>query len=121
MLSFLNNCKSKLVVGLMSLFASLHVSAQDIPMATNMSSSIDENTNVFTWLKSLIKDGANLVFFGIGGIVFVVVMYGIIMKFIDWRKEKTELGELVNFTGMSIAIMVVIFVILGFAKAAMGG
>jgi hypothetical protein len=102
-----------------SLFISLQVSAQSIPMADQMASDIDSDTNVFDWIKQLIGEGAGLVFFGIGGIVFVVVMYGIIMKFIEWRKEKVELGELINFTGMSIGILVVVFVLLGFAKTAM--
>lgn len=105
---------------LLTAFVSCQVAAQStIPMATQMASDVDDDTNVFDWMRSLIKSGADLVFFGIGAIAFVVVMYGIIMKFIEWRKEKVELGELINFTGMSVAVLVVIFVILGFAAQAM--
>lgn len=95
----------------------LPVMAQSLPFADEMVDTASDQT-VFEYFEELVGDGFSLVFLAIGGLAFIYVMYGIIMKVIDWRKERIEVGELMSSAGVQIGILVVVFMLLGFAKDA---
>tara|TARA_Y100000294_G_scaffold165136_1_gene172430 strand:- start:1 stop:348 length:348 start_codon:yes stop_codon:yes gene_type:complete len=111
----------KLATKLTALWLGLGVNisafAQVLPFAEEMMDDAEDQT-VYEWLEDMVSNGFSLAFLLIAGIVFCVVMYNIIMSIISWRKERLELGELMNQSGIQIGMLVVVFVLLGFANSA---
>ena len=106
-----------LSAGLVSVFFNVKAFAQSLPFADEMVDDA-EDQSVWEWLTDLVNNGFSLAFLLIGGIAFVVVAYNIIMLIIDWRKGKIELGEMFNQAFVQIGVLVVVFLLLGFANAA---
>ncbi len=106
-----------LSAGLLSVFFSVKSIAGGLPFADEMVDDAEDQT-VWEFLEDLVSNGFSLAFLLIGGIAFVVVAYNIIMLVIEWRKGKLELGELFNQSFVQIGVLVVVFLLLGFANGA---
>lgn len=107
------------MVGFVGLFMNNYAAANNLPIAKQLQKEADKE-GLFTFFTNFFSSGAELVFFVIGGITFIVWVWMIISDLWQWKSDRKDLGEVLRNIIIVSCIVAFVFIILVWANALLG-